>query len=38
MIKNVFNGVMLGILIERITQKDQELDNDLDYHGVAFPV
>ena len=29
---------MLGILIERITQKDKELDNDLDYHGVEFPV
>ena len=29
---------MLGILIKRITQKDKDLEIDLDYHGIEFPV
>ena len=29
---------MLGILIKRITQKDKDLEIDLYYHGIEFPV
>ena len=29
---------MLGILIKRITQKDKDLEIDLDYHGIEFSV
>ena len=29
---------MLGILIKRITQKDKDLEIDLDCHGIEFPV
>ena len=36
-IKNVFYGVILGILI-LIRQTNKELANDLDYDGVEFPV
>ena len=43
MIKNVFLGAMLGIFpvkinSERITQKDKELVNDLNYTEIKFPV
>ena len=44
MIKNVFFVVMLDILIqqkihsERITKKDEELVNTLDYNGIELPV
>ena len=44
MIKNVFFVVILDILIqqkihsERITKKDEELVNTLDYNGIELPV
>ena len=44
MIKNVFFVVILNILIqqkihsERITKKDEELVNTLDYNGIELPV
>ena len=44
MIERIFFGVMLGILIrvrihpQKITQKDKELGNDLNYDGIYFPI
>ena len=45
MIRNVFCGVIFGILInpvklhpETITQKDKEFVDDLNYERIEFPV
>ena len=40
MIKNIFDGIILGIKIhpQRITQEDKELVNDLNYDRGGFPV